>query len=555
MPLPIDLTGRRFGKLTVIRPLKKRDKFKRRLWLCRCDCGCEIAAPTGPLRSGDRTNCGCRRRRLVNLTGRRFGMLKVVRLLEERESRARLWLCQCDCGNSTSAQERRLQSGEKKSCGCHGQAVEAARTRRKEAERIFDKESGEWWYSLRAAARYLRRSKSTVQKWAGSCPFLDSASIEQRQFTCAERGQECTYYRKRSLDEVKRGMAAARPVPRYPGLTYIEDSARSLGVSISTLRRLLRRCGFKIENKPAKGNDGDAITRAYVRDEHMDAIRKEQARVAETISIAEAGQDLGLTYQAVHRLIEKGVLTPTASLTRKNGVRLSRAIIRALKEQREAQDCIRITGSTRLDDAAGLARRFSLNRDWMNELLTRWLRGGLIEPTAGTCVRPLGRSRRYFTKLYNIDRVAFLCTHARTKKQIRDLAESAVAAAPTSGAVSPAPTQTAPTSGTAVADQGGATERNEPARTAAKGGRPSRWGSIVGRMCYEGYVRGDKLCAIRDRIRRELGDAAAPKQDGHVTRNAQRYAEKRGFPCERPNPQETLEIRGSQTSQTPLGSS
>ena len=33
----IDLTGQRFGKLTVIKRLTN-DKYKKAIWLCQCDC-------------------------------------------------------------------------------------------------------------------------------------------------------------------------------------------------------------------------------------------------------------------------------------------------------------------------------------------------------------------------------------------------------------------------------------------------------------------------------------------------------------------------------------
>ena len=56
-----DLTGKKFGKLTVIAlhdmSYTKRGRLKRR-WLCRCDCGNEIAVDGDYLRRGQRTYCG-----------------------------------------------------------------------------------------------------------------------------------------------------------------------------------------------------------------------------------------------------------------------------------------------------------------------------------------------------------------------------------------------------------------------------------------------------------------------------------------------------------------
>ena len=53
----LDLTGQRFGKLTVIAPAENIGS--RTAWLCRCDCGQETVAKTVRLRDGHRTSCGC----------------------------------------------------------------------------------------------------------------------------------------------------------------------------------------------------------------------------------------------------------------------------------------------------------------------------------------------------------------------------------------------------------------------------------------------------------------------------------------------------------------
>lgn len=57
-----DLTGQRFGKLTVIKEngfINKPDGRRSRLWLCQCDCGNIINVQHVYLKSGDTTSCGC----------------------------------------------------------------------------------------------------------------------------------------------------------------------------------------------------------------------------------------------------------------------------------------------------------------------------------------------------------------------------------------------------------------------------------------------------------------------------------------------------------------
>ena len=54
----------------------------------------------------------------VNLTGLRFGHLTVIEDSGERQHGSIIWLCRCDCGNTTKANSAVLRRGDKKSCGC-----------------------------------------------------------------------------------------------------------------------------------------------------------------------------------------------------------------------------------------------------------------------------------------------------------------------------------------------------------------------------------------------------------------------------------------------------
>lgn len=57
----IDITGKVFGKLTVIKYVG-RTVNRRSLWLCRCECGIIKAIQGDRLRNGDSKTCGCSRR-------------------------------------------------------------------------------------------------------------------------------------------------------------------------------------------------------------------------------------------------------------------------------------------------------------------------------------------------------------------------------------------------------------------------------------------------------------------------------------------------------------
>lgn len=115
-----DLTGRRYGKLTVAGPTEQR-KNGYIVWLCRCDCGGEIRLDTRCLGRGTVTDCGCvsvvkpgRR----DISEMRFGRLTAVEPTGESVRGSAVWLCRCDCGGEAAVPLNQLTAGYRKSCGC-----------------------------------------------------------------------------------------------------------------------------------------------------------------------------------------------------------------------------------------------------------------------------------------------------------------------------------------------------------------------------------------------------------------------------------------------------
>lgn len=103
----IDMTGEHYGEWTVLRFL---GQYK---WECQCSCGAIKAVSRYDLISGKSTNCGCKKRQVLDLTGRRFGKLTVIDYAGNLS-----WNCRCDCGNMTVGMSGNLLANNKKSCGC-----------------------------------------------------------------------------------------------------------------------------------------------------------------------------------------------------------------------------------------------------------------------------------------------------------------------------------------------------------------------------------------------------------------------------------------------------
>lgn len=125
----IDLTGQKFGRLTVIERDNNTNKKCGTFWMCKCDCGTVKSVNSIALRRGLTQSCGCLNKEinskpkdLSEMIGKRFGRLTVVKRepnhITPSGQKKAMWLCVCDCGNETIVSSQGLKSGRTKSCGC-----------------------------------------------------------------------------------------------------------------------------------------------------------------------------------------------------------------------------------------------------------------------------------------------------------------------------------------------------------------------------------------------------------------------------------------------------
>jgi hypothetical protein len=57
--------------------------------------------------------------KLVDLTGKRFGFLLVLKRSDKNDGKAAAWVCQCRCGKITTVRGSHLRNGFTKTCGCN----------------------------------------------------------------------------------------------------------------------------------------------------------------------------------------------------------------------------------------------------------------------------------------------------------------------------------------------------------------------------------------------------------------------------------------------------
>ena len=104
-----------------LKHLKTRGKY----YLCKCDCTNTLIVYGKSLRTGNTKSCGClfiESHKGNDLSGSKFGKLTVIKEVEKPEDEVKMesyWSCICDCGNKDIVVGRtKIITGNVKSCGC-----------------------------------------------------------------------------------------------------------------------------------------------------------------------------------------------------------------------------------------------------------------------------------------------------------------------------------------------------------------------------------------------------------------------------------------------------
>lgn len=120
--------GEKIGYFTIV---KQADGYlgKGAYWHVVCRCGTEKVVQSEALRNGTVVSCGCyhkeiiREKNLIDLSGKRFGYLTVLKLSDNQLHDELYWTVRCDCGTIKDVSGHSMKMGNTVSCGCKKRSV------------------------------------------------------------------------------------------------------------------------------------------------------------------------------------------------------------------------------------------------------------------------------------------------------------------------------------------------------------------------------------------------------------------------------------------------
>lgn len=197
--------------------------------------------------------------RLIDITGKRFNHLVVVKRVEGVDIKSPTWECLCDCGNTTMVRGSNLKSGAVKSCGCLREMKNKSRTTHGMSNTRLYRE----WASIKRrcytvsdksyqdyGARGIRMceewksSFESFMEWALNNGYDDSLTIERVNVDEGYSPDNCTWIPWEQQQGNRRNCYAFE----YNGeIKNLAEWCRELNLPYSLIHNRITKLGWSFE--------------------------------------------------------------------------------------------------------------------------------------------------------------------------------------------------------------------------------------------------------------------------------------------------------------------
>lgn len=195
--------------------------------------------------------------RLIDLTGKKFGKLTVIKRAENNKNHQTMWLCKCDCGNEKIILGNNLKNNTTKSCGClrknfnhiihgkrHTRIYNIWRNMRKRCQKEYDNHYK--YYGARGikVCEEWDESFQSFYEWAMKNGYTDELTIDRINVNGNYEPSNCRWVDIKTQNNNKRSVKLIS----YNGMNKtISEWADYVGLPHGTLYLRLHRSHWSLE--------------------------------------------------------------------------------------------------------------------------------------------------------------------------------------------------------------------------------------------------------------------------------------------------------------------
>lgn len=202
----------------------------------------------------------------IDLTGQRFGRLKVMKFCGTDHRKHAVWMCKCDCGNIDPVRSYDLRAGKITSCGCyHNECAKFNHTKHgKSGTKLYYV-----WKSMKQRCENVNSRDYRIYGENGVCVCDDWRSCYETFYDWAMRsgyeegltldridsnGNYCPENCRWATPKVQSNNTCRNRLITYKGETHtMSEWASITGINYSTLRARLNMYKWSVERALTTG--------------------------------------------------------------------------------------------------------------------------------------------------------------------------------------------------------------------------------------------------------------------------------------------------------------